>query len=211
MTLWVAMLAITTFFWIGTPIVFAAITVALVLWVRWLRSDRLIVQVFRQAAEGDFEGAVARLRRAASEDDPRGVRLEALGFLYFQRARWPEAADAFAQSAERNATRMIRRVYQAHAMAKSGRLDEATSLLAGLSAAAPQDVSPVCGMAMVLVEAGNVAAAAEQYWKARQILQQHSARQTSDGMGLLEQCAETISRNVSLEPPAGDAPSPARQ
>ena len=85
------------------------------------------------------------------------------------------------------------------------------SMLERLSVAAPQDVSPVCGMALVLVEKGEVAAAAELYWKARQILQQYPARQTSDGMGLLEQCAETISRSASLEPQTSDASAAAQQ
>ena len=205
------MLAMTTTLWIGLAIVATAMAVALLYLVRWLRSDRDIVNAFRQAAEGDFDGAVARLRRAAAEDDVHGVRLEALGFLYFQRARWAEAAEAFGQSAERNAGRMVRRVYQGHAMARSGRPDEAMSMLEGLSIAAPQDVSPVCGMALVLVEKGEVAAAAELYWKARQILQQYAGRQTSDGMGLLEQCAETISRSVALEPQASIASSAAIQ
>lgn len=190
--------------WVAVPIGVAAIVLALVLLVQWLRSDRVIGHAFRDAAEGDFDGAVERLKAAAAEDDPRGVRLEALGFLYFQRARWPEAAAAFGASAERDAGRMVRRVYQAHAMARSGQLDEARSMLEGLSAASPQDVSPVCGIALVLMEKGDVGAAAEHYWKARQLLQQYPARQTSEGMGLLEQCAETISRNVSLETEARD-------
>ncbi len=201
------MLANTTSLWIAVSIIVAAIALSLLvlLLVRWLRSDRLISHAFRDAAEGDFDGAVARLKRAAEEDDPRGVRLEALGFLYFQRARWPEAAETFGQAAQRNTGRMVRRVYQAHAIARAGRLDDAMSLLEGLIAAAPHNVSPVCGLAMVLAETGNVAAAAEQYWKARQILQTYAARQTSEGMGLMEQCAETISRHVFLEPPPRDA------
>lgn len=196
------MLAITTSLWIAVPTIVAVMALSLLLLflVRWLRSDRLISHAFRDAAEGDFDGAVARLKQAATEDDPRGVRLEALGFLYFQRARWPEAAEAFGQSAQRNAGRMVRRVYQAHAMARAGRFDDAKAMLEGLIAAGPQDVSPVCGMALVLVETGNVAAAAEQYWKARQILQKYPSRQTSEGIGLLEQCAETISSSVTPEP-----------
>ena len=205
------MLAMTTNLWVAVLIAGAAFVLALLTLVRWLRSDRLIVSVFRQAAEGDFDGAVARLRRAAVEDDANGVRLEALGFLYFQRARWAEAAGAFGESAERNAGRLVRRVYQAHAMARSGRPDEARLMLEGLLAAAPQDVSPVCGMALVLVEKGEVAAAAELYWKARQIFQEYPARQTADGMGLLEQCAETISRSASLEPQTSDASAAAQQ
>ena len=77
-------------------------------------------------------------------------------------------------------------------------------MLEGLSATAPQDVSPVCGVALVLVEKGDVAAAAEHYWKARQLFQQYPTRQTSEGMGLLEQCAQSISRNVSVEPQVRD-------
>lgn len=201
------MLANTISLGIAAAIIVAAIalSMAVLFMARWLRRDRLISHAFRDAAEGDFDGAVARLTQAAQEDDPRGVRLEALGFLYFQRSRWLEAAETFSQAAERNTGRMVRRVYQAHALAKAGRLDDARSLLEGLITAAPQDVSPVCGLAMVLVETGNVAAAAEQYWKARQILKAYPGRQTAEGLGLLEQCAEAISRNVALEPQPRDA------
>ena len=205
------MLAMTTTHWVEVSIAGAAFVLAMLALVRWLRSDRLIVNAFRQAAEGDFDGAVERLKRAAGQDDPKGVRLEAIGFLYFQRARWAEAAEAFGESADRNVGRMVRRVYQAHAMARSGRPDEAKLMLDGLSAASPQDVSPVCGMALVLVASGDIAAAAEHYWKARQILQQYPAQQTSDGMGLLEQCADIISRNASIESQAREAAAAAQQ
>lgn len=187
----------TIYSWIAVSIAAgAAIVVALLLALRWLRADRLLVQTFRQAAEGDFDGAVARLKQAAADDDPTGARLEALGFLYFQRSRWTEAADAFGQAAQRNSGRVVCRVYQAHALARSSRIEEAKALLATLNLDRPHDVSPLCGLALVLVDAGDVAGAAEQYWKARQLFQQYPQQQSAAGMGLLEQCAQTISRTV---------------
>jgi len=185
----------------------AALLIALILPIRWALSDHLINRAFRDAAEGDFDAAAQRLKTAAAEDDPHGRRHEALGFLYFQRARWTEAAEAFAQAATRNPRRLLLIVYQAHSLSRGGKPDEAKEMLAKMATNLPEDVTPLCGMAILLADCGEVAAAAEYYWKARQLLAKHPAIQSADGMGLMEACAETVGR--SAVPDGSTQPQPA--
>lgn len=193
----------TTLLWIAG---IAALLGGVAWLFRWATTDHLINRTFREAAEGDFDAATQRLRAAASSDDPRGRRYDALGFLYFQRSRWNEAAEAFGKAFELDPVRILRRVYQAHSMARGGKVDEARALLLAMAEQRPEDVTPLCGLGMLLIDVGDTGAAAEYYWKARQLAQQHPGMQTPEGLGLMEACADAIDR--AAVPATASSPPP---
>jgi tetratricopeptide (TPR) repeat protein len=186
------MLALSIPLWLWWAAGISVLLMGTVFLVRWATTDHLIAHTFRSAAEGDFEAAAARLQAAAEKNDPRGQRCEALGFLYFQRNRWNEAADAFARAAQRNPTRLTARIYQAHSLTRAGRVDEGRELLQAMSQERPEDIMPLCGMALAMVDIGDTGAAAEYYWKARRLFEQHPSVQSHEAVGLLEAAADAV-------------------
>ncbi len=170
---------------------------------RWWMRDGVMEECFRQAAEGDVEGAVTRLRTAIANDDPGGKRSEGLGFLLFREGRWDEAVEAFAAAWRREQRQPGYCVNLAMALAKGGRGEEALAVVEEARRKDTREVAYVCAACLVLTEMGRTGEAVRQLQQAEMLVNEAGRRQTAYGMGLLVQCQEQLVAGVRDAQPKG--------
>ncbi len=161
--------------------------------IHWRGTDRIIRKAYEQAAGGKVDDAVAILRESSRESDPDGRYTEAIGMILYQAGRWSEAAECLLRALQIKPGDAQRMFYYASASSRAGEWEKALRILEEEAHQDTSSVAPIATKCLILLERGETAAAREAYKHAQLRFNSHH-KQDAYAMGLLEQCAESLSQ-----------------
>jgi tetratricopeptide (TPR) repeat protein len=159
---------------------FVVIFVGALVWVVLMR-DSVADRAQRMARSGDFDGALAMMRRALDER-PTAQRAAAMGAILSQAGRFAEAADAMARAEHLDPRKPTYSVGRVLMMARCGQAAAGLAHVERLRSESPQEGGLALAASMLLMELGRTDEAREQLRQGEELLNAFAMEQRVDPM-----------------------------